>query len=66
MQRRRLCFQRNRLKRLTLRLHRADNSRAPIAQSLKLVDTRLSLLGREAGQESAGGLRVAVDDLIPT
>ena len=51
-------MQRNRLKRITLRLHRADNDHVPIAQSLKLTNTRLGLLGWDAGQKSAGGLRV--------
>ena len=51
-------MQRNRLKRITLLLHRADNGRILIAESLKLAYTRLGLPGRDAGQQPAGGLRV--------
>ncbi len=51
-------MQRNRLKRIALRLYGADKGRVLIVESLKLPDTRLGLLGWDAGQKSAGGLRV--------
>ena len=57
-------MQRNRLKRIALRLHGADKGRVLIAQSLKLPETRLCLFGWDAGQESAGGLRVEQQSVV--
>ena len=60
----RLCVQADRLKRITLSSDLAYNSRVLIAESPKLLDARLGLLGRDAGQESAGGLRVEQQSVV--
>ena len=57
-------MQGNRLKRIALRLYRADKGCVLIAESLKLLDAQLGLIGRNAGQESADGLRVESQTVV--